>query len=94
MKVITRNLRPGFLQGNGIPYSDRSVVTEYFRTLKTPDGMDWIVITSVVTDPVYLRLPHVSSVQFKREGNDAPWRPWPCEYVPPLQNGDTGYFQR
>ena len=91
MKVTTRNLRPGFLSGNGIPYSDRTVVTEYFRTFKTPDGMDWIVITNVVNDPVYLRLPHVTSVQFKREGSGAPWNPWPCEYVPPLQNGDTVY---
>ena len=30
LKVVTTNLRPGYVRKNGAPYSDKAVVTEYY----------------------------------------------------------------
>jgi hypothetical protein len=88
LKVVTTNLRPGYLRKNGVPYSGRAVVTEYYDRL-TMFGIDYLQVVTVVTDPVYLTTPFVVSNQFKREPNDSKWHPTPCATDPPL-----GTFQR
>jgi hypothetical protein len=88
LKVVTTNLRPGYLRRNGVPYSDRAVVTEYFDRL-TMFGNDYLQVVTVVTDPMYLTTPFVVSNQFKREPDDTKWNPTPCATDPPL-----GTFQR
>ena len=47
-------LRPGYLRKNGVPYSDKTTLTEYWDLLRQPNGDQWIVITTVVEDPTYL----------------------------------------
>jgi len=38
LKVVTPKLRPGYLRRNGVPYRDKTVVTEYFDRTKEADG--------------------------------------------------------
>jgi hypothetical protein len=83
LKVVTTNLRPGYLRKNGVPYSDRAVVTEYYDRL-TLFGADYLQVVTVVTDPVYLTTPFVVSNHFKREPDDSKWNPTPCATDPPL----------
>jgi hypothetical protein len=78
LTVETSNLLPGYLRKNGIPYSDRTTVTEYFDTFTAVDGSEWFTITTVVDDPVYLTIPFVTTTDYKREADDSGWNPEPC----------------
>ena len=88
LKVVTTNLRTGYLRKNGVPYSESAVVTEYFDRFAM-FGNDYLQVVTVVTDPTYLTTPFVVSNQFKREPNDSNWNPTPCATDSPL-----GTFQR
>ena len=84
LKVITTQLKEGYLRPNGVPYSDGAVLTEYFNRFTTPDGNEWFVVTSIVDDPKYLLTPYVTSSHFRREPDDSKWNPTPCEtWAPP-----------
>jgi hypothetical protein len=78
LKVVTTNMRGGYLRTNGIPYSDNAVLTEYFVRVTAPNGDEWLVVTSMVDDPIYLNEPFVTSSHFKKEPNDAKFSPAPC----------------
>jgi hypothetical protein len=78
LKVVTTNMRAGYLRKNGIPYSDNAVLTEYFDLVVERNGDQLMVVTSIVEDPTYLRQPYILSSQFKRQGGAAGWDPSPC----------------
>ena len=78
LKVVTKNLRAGYLRKNGIPYSENAVVTEYFDIVNDPKGTPWLLVTSTVEDPRYLRAPYVLSTHFKKQSDAAGWDPTPC----------------
>ena len=78
MKVTTTNLKSGFLRKNGVPYSESTTVTEYYESIKMPDGSPLLVVTISTTDPTYLRQPFVITSQFKKEPSDAKWHPTEC----------------
>ena len=78
LKVITTNMRPGYLQSNGFPYSENARMTEYFDRVVF-NGLPWLVVTTVVEDPRYLREPLIWSTQFKQEPNASKWKPKPCD---------------
>jgi hypothetical protein len=82
---ITTRLLPGYLQSNGVPYSEDTVLTEYINRLKLPHDQDWLVITSVVEDPKYLYEPYITSTNFKREADGKNWHPTPCQTAAPLR---------
>jgi hypothetical protein len=82
LKVVTTNLRPGYLRKNGVPYSDKTVLTEYYDRFPL-FGADYIVVTTVVEDPTYLVSPFVTTSQFKREPDASKWNPTPCRVDPP-----------
>jgi hypothetical protein len=84
LMVITTRLLPGYLQSNGIPYSEDAVLTEYFNRVTLPHNEDWLVVTSIVEDPKYLYEPYITSTHFKREADGAKWRPTPCATPAPL----------
>jgi hypothetical protein len=84
LKVVTTNLREGYLRKNGVPYSQNASVTEYFDLFPVPEAGDWFVVKTVVEDPAYLTGPYVVSSNFMREPDDAKWRPTACEVDPPL----------
>jgi hypothetical protein len=78
LKVATTNLRSGYLRKNGVPYSEHAAVTEYFDVAPLPNGGQVLLVTTVVDDPQYLRLPFIVSSQFKKEADGSKWDPTPC----------------
>jgi len=78
LKVVTTNLRAGYLRKNGVPYSENAVLTEYWEVFKRDNGEQWLTITTIVEDPQYLRQPRLIAIPFKREADGAKWDPTPC----------------
>jgi hypothetical protein len=78
LKVTTSHLKPGYLRKNGVPYSERTTMTEYYDMVREPDGSQWLVITSIVEDPVYLQQPFILSTHFKKQADAKGWDPTPC----------------
>jgi hypothetical protein len=78
LKVVTTNLRPGYLRKNGVPYSANAVLTEYWDLYKRPNGEEWLTITTEVVDPQYLNNPRLITWPFKKEPNAAKWDPTEC----------------
>jgi len=78
MKSITTRLRPGYLRKYGVSYSANSVFTEYWDAYKERNGDQWMLVTNVIDDPVYLQMPWITSLHFKKEMDDSKWDPTPC----------------
>lgn len=78
LKVVTTGMRAGYLRKNGVPYSADAVLTEYFTRLSAPNGDEWLIVTTIVEDPVYLDRPYVTSTNFKKLPDSSGWRPTPC----------------
>jgi hypothetical protein len=78
LRVVTTGMRAGYLQKNGVPYSENAVVTEYFNRTAEPNGDQWLIVTTVVEDPRYLNSRFARSTHFKKVA-DTPWSPTACE---------------
>ena len=78
LEVVTTNLKPGYLRKNGVPYSSKTTVTEYFERFSEPDGNDHLMVMTIVTDPEYLAVPYVVTSDFKKEADGSRWDPSPC----------------
>lgn len=78
LKVVTTNLRPGYVRRNGAPYSKNATVTEYFDVNTLPNGDGWLTVTTRVEDPVYFTRPYLTSSDFKKLPGAAGWNPTPC----------------
>ena len=78
LRVVTSNLRAGYLRKNGVPYSERTTVTEHFDVAEIADGGRVLLVTTIVEDPVYLTGPYVVSPHFKKEPDGSKWEPTPC----------------
>jgi hypothetical protein len=78
LEVATTRLLPGYLRKNGVPYSAETSVQEYFDLFTEPDGAQWFTVTTIVTDPVYLGLPFVTTTDFRKERDGAKFEPRPC----------------
>jgi hypothetical protein len=78
LRVVTSNLREGYLRKNGVPYSEHATVTEHFDIAPLPDGGKLLLVSTVVEDPVYLTGPYVVSPHFKKEPDGSRWDPTPC----------------
>lgn len=78
LKVATTRLKPGYLRKNGVPYSDRATLTEYFDRVNEPDGGAYLVITTTVDDPVYLAQPFLTSSHYRKQPDSSGWRPTEC----------------
>jgi hypothetical protein len=78
LKVVTTNLKAGYLRKNGVPYSQDTTMTEYFDRLSAY-GTDWLTVFTIVEDPHYLNQPFITSTHFKREPDRSKWMPTPCE---------------
>ena len=74
------------LQQIGVPFSERTMVNEFFNTFTLPgDAGAWLILTMVVDDPEYLTTELVVSSQFKKEASRGAWNPRPCDIAPPLR---------
>jgi hypothetical protein len=78
LKVVTTNMKPGYLRKNGVPYSADAVMTEYFDRFDLPNGDALLVVSTEVADPVYLVTPFWTSTHFKKQRDAAGWNPRPC----------------
>jgi hypothetical protein len=78
LKVVTTNMKAGYLRKNGIPYSENARLTEYFDLVRERGGDQLLVVTSIVDDPKYLRQPFILSTQFKKQPDAKGWDPSPC----------------
>lgn len=78
LKVVTTKLRPGHIRKNGIPYSEKAVVTEYYDRVNTRNGDAYLVVTTAVDDPMYLRQPYETSASFRKQADASGWNPSPC----------------
>ena len=83
LKVVTKNLRAGYLRKNGVPYSENAIVTEYYDRVSV-FGVDYLHVTTIVEDPTYLTQPFITSTEFKREADGSKWSPSPCKTDPPM----------
>lgn len=78
LKVTTRRMLPGYLRKNGVPYSENAVLTEYYDLIRESNGEQWLIVTTVVEDPLYLDYPLTLSAQFKKQADASGWDPTPC----------------
>jgi hypothetical protein len=81
LKVLTNNLTAGWLRKNGVPYSDNATMTEYYDRFAAPNGDEWLVVTTIVTDPRFLNTDFITSTHFRREPSGAKWDPTPCKPI-------------
>jgi hypothetical protein len=78
LRVTTTRMRAGYLRKNGVPYSENARLVEYFDRFTEPNGDDWIVVDSIVTDPQYLTQPYLTSSAFRKIPDRSGWDPTPC----------------
>jgi hypothetical protein len=78
LKVETTHLRGGYLRKNGVPYSDNASLAEHFDVVHERNGETWLIVTTTVRDPLYLRQPYITAAQFKKESGGSRWDPTPC----------------
>ena len=79
LKAVTTRLKEGYLRKNGVPYSENTVVIEYFDRHDEADGSSWFTVTTVVDDPKYLAQNFITSTHFKKEADASKWFPTPCK---------------
>jgi len=77
LRVVTTNMRPGYIRENGVPYSGNAVLTEYFDRFDL-DGASYLILTQIVEDPQYFTERLVTSEHYRREIDGAKWDPSPC----------------
>jgi hypothetical protein len=78
LKVVTSNLKPGYLRKNGVPYSANAVVTEFYDRVDEPTGESYLLVTTTVLDATYLFQPLQTSVHFRKQSDASGWNPNPC----------------
>jgi hypothetical protein len=78
LKVVTTKMKAGYLRKNGIPYSDQATLEEHYDRFTEPNGDNWMVVTLIVTDPVYLTGPYATTNHFKKIPDKQGWDPTPC----------------
>jgi hypothetical protein len=78
LEVVTTNLKAGYLRKNGAPYSENTVLREYFDLSTERDGSTWFVVTTIVEDPQSLTTPFVTSTNFKKQTDASGWSPTAC----------------
>jgi hypothetical protein len=78
LRVVTTQMKAGYLRKNGVPYSEKATLEEYFDTFTEPDGNSWLVVSSIVTDTQYLTGPYTWTVHFKKVPDGQGWDPTPC----------------
>ena len=89
--VETTNMLPGYLRKNGVPYSDQATVTEYIDYITNPDGSEFLIVKTKVTDPVNLIGEYITSTNFRRQKDKKGWEPKPCHIDLPPPGKPAGF---
>jgi hypothetical protein len=77
LKVVTTQMRPGWLRKNGVPYSENTTMTEHFIRF-SDDESEWFTVVTSVEDPTNLNQTFTTSSNFRREADGSKWKPSPC----------------
>src|SRR5437867_8221000 len=77
LKVVTTNMKGGYLLSSRSSYGDNAVLTEHF-TRHTDFGTDYFTVTAQVDDGNQTR---VTSSTFKKEPNGSKFAPSACEPI-------------
>jgi hypothetical protein len=85
LQVVTTGMKPGYLRWNGVPYSERALVTEHFDRYAAFDR-EWLTVTTIVDDPLYLTEPFIVTSDFVKEPNGSKWDPTPCTTDAPVRD--------
>jgi hypothetical protein len=75
LTVTTTHLKMGWIRRNGIPRSDKAVLTEHFVRHD-----DVLTLISVVQDPIYLTEPFVRTTNWRLDPHQI-IAPYPCQAV-------------
>jgi hypothetical protein len=78
LKVVTTNLKPGYVRKNGVPYSAATLLTEYYDVYTADNNDVWMVVTTQVHDPTNFTTDFITSTHFKKLGANAAWKPEAC----------------
>ena len=78
LKVLTTKFKAGYLRKNGVPYSANAIMTEYYDRTNETNGDSWMIVETIVEDPMYLNQPFITSTNFKRQADATGWNPTPC----------------
>lgn len=78
VRVVTTNLRAGYLRKNGVPYSANARVTEHFTRTVEVNGDVYLIVTTLVEDPQNLNARFITSAHFKKVPDGSAWNPTPC----------------
>jgi hypothetical protein len=78
LKVVTTGMRSGWLQKNGVPYSENTTLTEHFIRF-ADEGNEWFTVVTIVEDPTYLTQSFITSTNFKREADGSKFKPVACK---------------
>jgi len=78
VKVVTTNMRPGYIRKNGFPYGNTATMTEYFDRVNEPNGDVLLIVSTTLEDPQYLTQPFLTSTHFKKEPDASKWSPSVC----------------
>jgi hypothetical protein len=85
LTVTTTHLKTGWVRRNGVPMSDRAVMTEHF----TRYG-DHLMYVMILEDPAYLEEPLTRTVDFVQDTNFQGNLLYPCTYVEEVTTREKG----
>ena len=78
LRVVTTNMKPGYIRKNGVPYSDKATLTEYYALVPGQQNDTYFALTAMVDDPTYLTGQFIRTYQFKKAADATGWDPTPC----------------
>jgi hypothetical protein len=78
LRVVTTNMKPGYLRKNGVPYSDKATLTEYYAVVPGQQDDTYLALTAMVDDPTYLTGQFIRTYTFKKVADATGWDPTPC----------------
>jgi len=78
LNVVITKAKPAYIQRNGVPYSANAVITEHYDLVKEADGVQYLIVTTLIEDPTYLARPYQRSTHFRKQADATGWDPTPC----------------
>lgn len=77
LEVNTSHLTPGYLRRNGVPYSDKTTVQEFYDVIRETEA-NWLIVKTIVSDPTYLARTMITSTHFRKQPDAKGWKPSAC----------------
>lgn len=77
LQVETSHVKTGYFRRNGVAHSDRIKMTEYFRRTG-----DYLTVTRILVDPVYLTEPMINTIDFQQVANPGQTRMFIQDCIP------------